>query len=63
MKYLNIREKKKMKVKQRTSSELAPQDHTAKIGRQTGLKGRDSCPAWWPTPLFPALRRQRQADF
>jgi hypothetical protein len=21
------------------------------------------CQAWWPMPLIPALRRQRQADF
>jgi hypothetical protein len=25
-------------------------------------KGRES-PAWWCTPLIPALGRQRQADF
>jgi hypothetical protein len=26
-------------------------------------KKRETCQAWWCTPLIPALRRQRQADF
>jgi hypothetical protein len=44
------------------SGTLDQQDQL-KINIQKYLEKKKCSQAWWRTPLIPALRRQRQADF
>lgn len=45
-----------------TEKEFAQVQVQSKNPGKLGTQRFAKCPVWWPTPLVPALRRQRQAD-